>query len=300
MWSAIEDRLEPARPRYRFVFLLAPIAAAALLVWLARPHRSVEPTLDTPTIAADSDARIELLESDAQQVTLQLHEGHASFHTGRDRRLVVEAGRARVEAAPSRIDVIETSFQVYRSEETLRIVVERGELLVRSPDIADGVRRLAAGESLVLEAAPAVEAPADRGDRASTGTRPGSNDGTNEPSNDGPSGSADGSNGGSNRTRGVHGERGQRVEKVSVEELLGDADRLRRAGKLDEAVRVLALVAEAPDDPLAGMAWLTRARVLLELGRESEAAKDLARAIDAGLPPALEQRARTRLEELAP
>jgi transmembrane sensor len=85
---------------------------------------------------------------------------------------------------------------------------------------------------------------------------------------------------------------------VTIDELLAEADRLRRAGDREGAIDVLARTADAADDRLAGVAWLTRARVLLQLGRTNEAAGDLRRAIAAGLPPALEAQARAQLEEL--
>jgi tetratricopeptide (TPR) repeat protein len=80
--------------------------------------------------------------------------------------------------------------------------------------------------------------------------------------------------------------------------VLARADGLRRRGDLAGAALVLDQIAEAPADPLNAIARFTRARILIELGRRSEAAADLRRAIAAGLPPALEARARARLAEL--
>jgi transmembrane sensor len=262
MWSAIEDRLErPRRARHGFAVAVGAVAVvaavAAVLVLVRVPMR---PTPAPRELTLGEGARVEVLASTSREVTVLLREGLARFDTRPGRRWIVEAGRVRIE-------VIETAFEVARDGEVVAITVERGELLVRSPELDDGVRRLTAGASLTLRpeeravvpapAPPVIEAPPPPARRTPRKT-------------------------------------------PSVERILADADDLRRAGRLDEAVRVLGRVDATPEDPLAGIAWFTRARVLLELGRDTEAVKDLRRAIDAGLPPALEARARARLAELSP
>ena len=84
----------------------------------------------------------------------------------------------------------------------------------------------------------------------------------------------------------------------SAQAALAEADELRRRGDLAGAVAVLGKIDAAPDDPLVAMAWFTRARISLELGQRAAAIGDLERAIAAGLPDALEARARARLDEL--
>jgi transmembrane sensor len=256
MWTSIDDRLPPRRARWPLALALAGAAAlAAVVAWPSPPRRST-PFPDGSAIAVD-DARLELLEDGPQQRTFHLHEGRARFSAGGRRRWVIEAGTARIEA-------IATAFEVWRTGDVLAIRVERGDLMVRSPDLPDGIRRLGAGESLTLGEKAVEPAPAPSIDRPPPPPPP----------------------------------KPPARKHISVERLLADADDLRRAGRLAEAVEVLGRVARSPSDPLAGMAWFTRARLLLDLGRDAEAATDLERAIDAGLPPALEQRARARLEEL--
>jgi transmembrane sensor len=268
MWSAIEARLErPRRTRRGVLFAAGAVAmAAAALVWFMRAP--VRPARAAQELTLGEGARVELVESTPREVTVVLREGRARFDTRPGRTWVVEAGRARIEA-------VETAFEVLRDGEVVAITVERGELLVRSPELSDGQQRLGAGASLTLRPeeravvpvpvlpAPSPSPPPIVDKRAPTRRAP--------------------------------------ERKVpSVERILADADDLRREGRLDDAVRMLGRVEASPDDPLAGIAWFTRARVLLDLDRDAEAVIDLRRAIDAGLPPALEARARARLAELAP
>jgi transmembrane sensor len=285
MWSAIEGRLErPRRARRGFqvaAAAFAVVAAVALVRELPRQTPAsqaltledgrpvpIDLTADTrlsdgSTIAL-AGARVEVLENTPREVTVLVRDGRARFDTQPGRRWIVEAGRARIE-------VIETAFEVLRDGEVIAITVERGELLVRSPELRDGVRRLTAGASLTLRPEERAVVPVPVPVPPPVVEKP-------------------------PPVRRAPPER----TPPSVERILADADDLRRAGRLDEAVRLLGRVAASPDDPLAGIAWFTRARVLLELGRDDEAVTDLRRAIDAGLPPALEARARARLAELAP
>lgn len=66
-----------------------------------------------------------------------------------------------------------------------------------------------------------------------------------------------------------------------MESLLGDADRARRAGQLDEAVRALEIaVAAHASDPRAATALFTLGRVERRRGRDAAAALAFGRAYE--------------------
>lgn len=82
----------------------------------------------------------------------------------------------------------------------------------------------------------------------------------------------------------------------SIEELFGQADGARAAGRPAEAVTTFEQIARAhPTDPRAALAMLTAARIHLDtLHRPAEAVRCFERALALGLPPGLAEDARTR------
>lgn len=296
MWEVIDDRLEPRPRASRRRLVLGTLAIAtvttAIAMTLARPERRPDSSLTladgSPVpreITADTrfvdgseiqlaDAHLRLLENDARQVTFFLREGRARFSIppGGARRWIVETG-------PVRIEVVGTVFAVARHGGDLAVSVERGAVLVRGADVPDGVARLEAGDELrIAQPGRLASGGADPPDLPPPGSGP-PPEASHRP---GPAAAAS---------------RAKQPAPLSVAALLAEADQHRRRGEPEEAIRALARAAEVPGDPLAGLAWFTRARVLLELDRPHEAVDDLRRAIASGLPAALEERARARLAE---
>lgn len=144
---------------------LAPLAAAPpaasapgpLRLTNGGPLAAVE-AMDEDVELAFSDAskvrlaphtRLVPLASTAERVDLLLEEGRALFSVTPDgpRRWTIEAGAARVE-------VVGTVFEMERRRDHVVVRVSRGVVLVRSGELANGVQRLEAGQSVALGSAP--------------------------------------------------------------------------------------------------------------------------------------------------
>ncbi|AKF09039.1 FecR domain-containing protein [Sandaracinus amylolyticus] len=222
--------------------------------------RGVGITLDEgSSVEPDALGDLEVLANDEHEVALHLRAGGARFSItpGGARRWRVEGGGVSVE-------VVGTVFSVRRDGARVHVAVERGVVIVRGAAVPDGVQRLGAGASIDVgppptppdvEPAPAPRETPRRAARTEA-----------QPPDDEPA------------------------------RWLDDADHARREGRVDDAITALgAIVERHPRSPEAPVAAFTRARLLTSLGREAEARDSYARAIELGLPPALDAAAREAL-----
>ncbi len=216
---------------------------------------------DGSRIVKDHRARLALVRNDGRDFALKLEGGRAHFSVtpGGPRRWVIDAGKTRVE-------VVGTVFEVVRDGDAVSVSVTRGLVVVRNAELADGVISLAAGDRVELGGARTEVAviPA-----RTTLAKP------------------------------VHATATARspmpAPAIRASELLRDADAARRAGDLDRALVLLAEVGQQ-DGPEAGLALLSRGRLLIEAGRTEEGAADIRHSMRRGLPSALRGAALQSLE----
>ena len=166
MWRGIEARRTKQKPRWAWpVAATLAVAAGALLAVLSQPappgplqlatgapmpDRIVESTtLSDGSIISPVQSSYRVLVNRADALTGLVSEGTTRFEVtpGGTRRWTIECGLAQVE-------VVGTVFDIERGEDAVRVRVERGTVLVRSVHLADGVRRLEAGESVRVQRAP--------------------------------------------------------------------------------------------------------------------------------------------------
>jgi transmembrane sensor len=285
MWSAIRSRREaPRAGRRALLFAAAAVIALGVGVslWPSAPAaiRLADGSLpsvveaETPrALAFDDGSRIELrraarlvpIENDGARFVALLASGTATFRIepGGPRRWTIEAGLLSVE-------VIGTVFTVERRDDGVRVAVERGVVLVRGERVPDRVRRLGAGEELLVlrEAAAAPEVA------------------SGEPTPVAPQ-------------RAVSIARQDVAPRDPVEDILARADAARGRGDPRAAVAHLARASRFSDDPRAALAAFTMGRLEMdELRRPDRARNAFERALALGLPEHLALQARRRLAEL--
>lgn len=209
---------------------------------------------DGSRIEIDEGGEIETLVNDGQLVVLHLVRGGARFsvHPGGPRRWRIEGNGVTVE-------VVGTELSVVREGETVRVRVEHGVVLVRGDHVPDGVQRVAAGESILVDPTPPAAV-----DPAPIAPAP-------EPRSPRPA----------------------RTESISVARgLLDEADRARLEGRASDALLILERIErEEPDAPEAPFATLDRVRLLLHLGRTQEAHDALEALLARPLPDSLRRTA---------
>jgi len=105
---------------------------------------------DGTVVTVDHGARVQVVEVDALGAELLVDEGRARFH-------VIHKPRARwnVAAGPYAVEVTGTRFEVNwtRAKGHFELTLEDGSVVVRGPQIRDGVR-LSAGQTLIASANP--------------------------------------------------------------------------------------------------------------------------------------------------
>ncbi len=300
------------------------IACALLLVWPTAPgplrqtDGSIATGVVTPesfddaTLALDDGSRVsletgtrlEILENAGDHVRFWLHEGSASFDVvpGGPRRWAIESGLVTVE-------VLGTSFRVEHRAHEVEVSVTRGTVLVRGPTAPGGMQRLHAGDRIVVpfdapptsttaalvtpEAtptqAPAIDAPTSLIEPASI-ARTASARGTTARSEDPETSTTS--------PEVVSTEIAPVAETPEIQPALArmrEADSLRRAGRLDEAVALLGAIVEDTSADDRALAAFTLGR--LELDRRQhprEAAAAFSRAIELGIRAPLLEDARAR------
>lgn len=166
MWHGVEGRQRRAPVARVFWPLAASLALALVCVgwlWLDRPaaggplllQSGGSPSVltasadgaalalaDGSRVILNSGSRIEVLRNDARSFVTVLRRGEGTFDVrpGGPRRWVIEAGLASVE-------VLGTRFRVVRGAHVVRVEVERGVVSVRGEGVPGGIVRLAAGAS---------------------------------------------------------------------------------------------------------------------------------------------------------
>jgi transmembrane sensor len=283
--------------------------------------------VDGSRIEAAAGARVEVLTSTASELVLVVRRGRVRFS-------VTPGGPRRwsIEARGTRVEVVGTILSVESGERAVSVAVEVGAVLVRSAQLANGLQRLGAGQSLELAAAPpegerldpiaGSPVAAASGDAVSSrassealapepdlpiAPRP-REPVTPEPdlpvapasseraSGDAPAVVGAAANVSPERSSSrQRPSRERQVERAS--ELWSQADAARAAGDARTAARVLErLVRRHPSDPRAALAAFTLGAVLAdELQRPEQAALAFRRAIDLGLSALLRDTGYLRL-----
>jgi transmembrane sensor len=206
----------------------------------------------------------------------------------------------RVECGPTTIEVVGTSFQIERNDAAVRVSVTRGTVLVRGPGVSDGVQKLHAGQALSVTLPPK---PANAV-RAFASAPLADDDSLNE-AETGPTEAAwrEAAKNAKWSTAweklSVSGLRHESETAVRVRDLLLLADVARLSEHPREAtVPLERIVAQYPNDPRAALASFTLGTMRLDLLSEpARAARDIAHAMELGLPHALAEDALARLTE---
>jgi transmembrane sensor len=295
-WDRIERRLAPRPRRSRTGALvlaaaLVAIAGAVLGWWidsqgpspLARENGDALGAIaggaltaldDGSSIRTSADARLRVVENRDGVFSVHLADGSARFEvrpgTGR---------RWRVEARGVSVEVVGTVFSVERSNESVRVRVERGTVAVRGTGVPDGVELVSAGEELVVLAPPVAEpVPMPMTSEPVLAPEPTVVERSPEPASSAP-------------------ERARPRPARSPSELLDAADEARRAGRSGEAIALFEqVVREHASSREAPLAAFTAASLLARAGDRSRAREHYLFALERGLPPDLAEAARSALE----
>jgi transmembrane sensor len=329
VWRGVAKKASPAPRRsvYRPVggVVIAVAAAAALMWWTGSdpaeglvtesgdPLRSTWMTAERAESTRLSDgSRVEVAgESVLEVVANDAHVFSTVVRGGRARFEVRPGGRRRwlVEAGPARVEVVGTVFTVERRQESTRVVVERGRVVVRGPSLPDGVVVLGAGGDVwVHPQTPralhsprthevgAAEAPASEGAASEGAAREPEAVTSEAVTTTSPDAVA---------SLGRGSLRGEASTALTLDDRLALADDARRAGRFEQArTLLLAVIAEAPGDARAPVATFTVARLELdELGATASAARRFREVADhphaGSLAPEALARAVTAFERAA-
>jgi tetratricopeptide (TPR) repeat protein len=278
-WELVRERLASRRRDRRIVrwslVTVAPLIVLALSIYYwPRVEPPAARSLDLPpTFARDArlsdgsrivvmpGAVLETIEDSPSRAELWLRRGEATFD--------LEHGARRwiVATALGTVEVLGTRFTVNIDDSRLRVSVERGSVLVRSPHLDGGIARL--GPSQVVEITRVAPAPPPDVPR---------------PAPELPAPPA-------RRARAV--EDRPRAPPMEPTDPLDAADVLRSEGRDAEAAALLEEAEAVASRDHASLLAFTRARIELErLNRPSRAATAFERALALGLPEALREDAR--------
>lgn len=264
--AAREVRIHARRRRGRMVLLGAGLCAAAAVLWSLGPIDDATPPdklvaqteapprssggsefgrlilVDGSEVELEPEARVEVRVQSEHEVRITQHAGEARYIVShRPERAFM------VEAAGVEVHVRGTRFIVRRSAEAIEVEVEEGRVEVvrdesSSMFSAGDAMRVRIGEPPTVPEEP----PVAKVDAPPAAPR-----------------------------------RSPRRPVASMDRLLTEADLARRAGRLDEAARVLrSAVSAHHDDPRTPTALFTLARVERRRGREAAAAEAFERAYD--------------------
>jgi len=305
LWGGVDQRLGRRRRRRRAGVAIGAVLSMVAVVWVVGGTRIAgmwrSPVLhlasgadvpvrtdgalvedlafsDGSTVHLAPTARLELLENGAHGVGLALRQGTIDVHVqpGGERMWSIETRLATVQ-------VVGTQFRVEHLDHAVHVSVTAGVVIVRGETVPGRVRRLQAGDEILVEepvAAPVVvpmpHAPAAPRPAAplrpvapvvpATPVAPAKPPVTEDP-------------------------------PPTRASLMSRADQARRQGKIAEAVALYGEILTAwPHDPEAGVVAFTRAR--LQADDPAAAARGFEQALALGLPAALvEEAALQRFEE---
>jgi transmembrane sensor len=231
-------------------------------------------------------ARLEPLTNSGVAFVTKLLRGRAVFDVrpGGNRLWKVEAG-------PVEVEVVGTRFSVFHGQGSVRVEVERGAVLVRGAGVPNGLERLEAGNTLVVElegaAPPASSVTSNLREPVRSDSR-----------------QAEAAPAPIARLEAPQGTTSNSVPPPSAQapapskDLLAVADEARLTGQPERAARALEqLLAEDPQSPRSGLAAVTLGRIELELGHPARAATAFERALRLGVPQGLEEDLYARLVE---
>lgn len=236
---------------------------------------------DGSHIVVQRASRLSVLENDYRQFSLKQSAGlvHYEVAPGGPRHWSVTSTLASIE-------VVGTEFTVDASEQSLRVDVQHGVVIVRGELVPERAQRLGAGEHLlitapaaVIAAAPAATVPSPSAKAVQRESTP-----TELPSTDMPSDE----------------ELRQLVARARADELWQVADVARRAGRPVAAAEVLARLIEVhADDPRAPLAAFTLGRLYQDtLHQPAQARGAFQKAISLKLSSELRQDAQLHLVEI--
>jgi transmembrane sensor len=310
VWAGIDARLRRRRrPRRSPVWVAlataGAVAAAVSVTYVGRdpgPLRlangaavaavdapvggAVMPLADGSRVELGDGARFDPLESSSTSFVGVLERGSASFdvHPGGPRRWRIECGLATVE-------VVGTRFSCERNPGRLRVAVQRGAVLVSGERIENRVRRLSAGESLVVEDAAQRPLPAPA---PATAAMP-----EPEPEPEPGLGAVPAPATAADSRRAPELAPHHASRRPSVTELLALADTARLSGHPADAQAPLQrILSEFALDPQAPLAAFALGRLELDsLAQPRRAAIALNRALALGIPRSLREDVRARLVE---
>jgi transmembrane sensor len=245
---------------------------------------------DGSRIEVSPGARVETLASTPSELVLLVRRGRVRFSVtpGGPRRWLIETPGARVE-------VVGTILSVDAAGRAVHVHVEKGAVLVRSQWLAEGVRRLEAGQSLGV--APPEPVPAQK-----LGSAPAEPSGVavepHEPPAPPPAGerrpastARTAPDGGRTAPDGGHAAR----------QLWTEADAARQVGEPAAAARLLErLLSEHPGEQQAALAAFTLGTLYADhLGQPGLAARAFRRALALGIPAVLRDTCYVRWAESA-
>lgn len=327
IWRSVEAARRPAaivRTRtWRFALALAAVATTVLALATLRALHSPSPRAlelasggalpltiapssqflafdlnDGSRITVARGSQLEVLESSASKLMLALRHGRARFDVR------PHGPRAwQVECAGVTVQVVGTSFIVERTDDEVRVSVERGTVLVSGEAVPDRVQRVSAGERLSARHGSSA-APVAPAAGAGSIAPPSPVDGGTE---DGAARAAESTwRESARRQKWKSAWQALRKDGLAqqtrsadrIEDLLLLADVARLSDHPEEAVAPLERVTERTHDARAGLAAFTLGRLRLdELEDPARAVADLSLALTLSLPASLEHDARARLVE---
>ncbi len=313
-WQKIEHRLEPKRPKYLVPAGLGlAAAAAAVLLTVARstppePIAPIKPRIvaqleqpllsqadtqehrlvDGSSIKLQPHSRVEVLSQSPRLVNLSLRKGRALFRVNPE-----SERRWLIQVAQNQVEVTGTIFEVRRLSHRMEVRVDEGSVLVRGPNIPDGVQKLQKGDSLGVEL---KKLDSEKPPKSPDKTAALSEKETKR-----------------SRRRLAPRQKSEPLPKAvetkqmaeetkpalpSVAELMDGADEARGEANYGRALALLAKARNYPEDFQAAVAVLTRGRLAQRLGKYREAAGDIEWSLSHNLPQALRETALVRLAKV--
>jgi transmembrane sensor len=288
---------EPSRP-------LASIdMSAAPGTEVAATERTQVAFDDGSRVILGPRARMQVLSNDGERFATLLVGGTIEYDVrpGGPRRWEIETALATIE-------VVGTRLVVTRDHHSVTVAVTHGTVVVRGERVAGRVRRLTAGQQLVVrDPVPVAKKPSRPSRSQESAAAPVVTDPVASPALEsvldgarlGPSDADSGADAASGET--PEPEVSQAASAVQVSPMVSaidEADRVRRSDPAAAAVLLEQALGNNADDSAAGLAAFTLGRLYLEsLGQPARAAEVFRRIVERGTPRGLLEDAHARLVE---